>query len=139
MDWTKYFGDFDTPTLIAGLALFVSLFVMFITARQVSLLSRQLRLDSLIKISDANREIVSLGFEKPSLWKVLYDTNELHDPKSAEERKRYLQLWFNHIHVIWKSYHLDLLDRYEWEACRADIAGALKIRSLQTHWTEVRN
>src|SRR5580698_360527 len=116
MDWTHIFSYTDIPTLIAGLALAVSLFLLLITARQVSLLNRQLRLDSLIKISDANREIISLGFDRPALWKTLYDSTDIADQKSAEERKRYLQLWFNHMHVIWKAYDLKLLDKHEWRA-----------------------
>ena len=137
--WLNLISDSDISTVIAGLALTVSLFVMFLVARQVSLLNRQLRLDSLIKISEGNREIISIGFEKPELWKVLYDSSEIHDSKSAEERKRYLQLWFNHIHIIWKAHDLKLLDRHEWNACQADIADFLRIRSLRTHWSEVRN
>ena len=137
--WLDLFSDFDIPTVVASLALVVSLIVMFFTARQVSLLVRQLRLDSLIKISDANREIISLGFDKPELWKTLYDSTDIADAKSAEERKRYLQLWFNHMHVIWKARNLGLLDRHEWSACKADMSDFLQIRSLKTHWEEVRN
>ena len=138
-DWSQVFTEADIPTIIAALALAVSLIVMFFNARQLSLLMRQLRLDSLIKISDGNREIISLGFEKPELWKILYDSTEIPDAKNAEERKRYLQLWFNHMHVIWKAHELGLLDRHEWTACSIDIEDFLSIRSLRVHWQEVRS
>lgn len=137
-DWLNLLSD-NMPVVISGFALFVSLVGMFFVTRQVSLLNRQLRLDSSIKISDANREIVSLGFGKSELWKVLYDSTEIHDPKSAEERKRYLQLWFNHMHIIWKAHDLKLLDRHEWIACKADIIDFLRVKTLKTHWVEVRN
>ncbi len=137
-DFLDLFIGVNFSTYFAALALIVSLFLMFLTARQVSLLSRQLRLDSQIKISDANRQIISLGFDKPELWKIVDDSREILDAKKAEQRKRYLQLWFNHIQIVWKANDLGLFDQDEWRASRADIADFLTIRALRTHWSEVK-
>lgn len=137
MSISKFIFELDSASLIAGLAIVISLFVMFLNGRQVSLLNRQLQLDSLIKISDANREIISLGFEKPGLWSIIDDSAGILDSKGAEQRKKYLQLWFNQMHIIWKAWRLDLLDQDEWIACRADIVDSLQLRALRSHWSEV--
>ncbi len=137
-DMLTWLSTVNSSTMIAVLALVVSLIVMFFNSRQLSLLVRQLRLDSLIKISDCNRQLVSLGFAKPELWKALNESTDLLDGKTAEDRRRYLQLWFNHMHVIWKAHRLGLLDRDEWNACRVDLIDSLRIRYLRTHWSEVK-
>lgn len=126
----------DTATIIAILALLISVVVTLFTERQVSLLNRQLRLDSLIKISDSNREIISIGFERPELWKVFYDSSKNDNGHQTEEIKRYLQLWFNHMHIIWKAWSLGLLDKHEWAACRTDMLEFLAVDSLRQHWTD---
>ena len=66
-------------------------------------------------------------------------STEILSSNEAEERKRYFQLWLNHMQVMWKAFHLGLLDWREWKACREDIQDFLQLRPLQDHWNEVRN
>ncbi len=119
------------PLVISGIALFVSL-------SQMRLLRRQLHLDALIKIVDSNRQLLELGFEKPALWEFFVtDVARVTDKSAQEERRRYFQLWMNHIHLIWKAHKLGLYDRSEWRCTRADMLDFFKLDHFTRHWEEV--
>ncbi|HOW64847.1 MAG TPA: hypothetical protein P5186_18265 [Candidatus Paceibacterota bacterium] len=101
---------------------------------QVRLLRRQLKLDALIKIMDSNREIVAMGFEYPVLWSALDDETATVFAEEARARRRYLQLWINHVQVIWEAWRLGLVAGAEWEAYRSDITELLRVPALREHW-----
>ena len=60
--WLKEIGAADLASVFGLLAAIVGI---WLSLSQLVLLRRQLRLDSLIKIMDSNRELVSIGFEHP--------------------------------------------------------------------------
>lgn len=51
-------------------------------------------------------------------------------------RRRYFQLWMNHIQIMWSAWKLGLVSSREWEAYRRDIADFLQNTALQEHWAE---
>lgn len=117
--------------------LVVALGSILLTLLQVRLLRRQLKLDALIKIMDSNREIVSLGFEHPVLWSAVDENSATVLAGEAQIHRRYLQLWINHVQVVWEARRLGLVSRREWEAYRLDILELLRVQALREHWDKV--
>lgn len=56
----------------------------------------QRELDSLVRLYDSNRQLISLGFEHPELFAVMADDDTV-DPVL---RERFLQLWMNHLNLL---------------------------------------
>lgn len=100
---------------------------------QVRLFSRQLKLESLIRLKENNREILALGFDHPELFNVL-NGNEV-DP---EFEKRYLQLWLNQMDIVWHAQHTGLLFKQDAQALRKDTVDFFMLPSMQKHWILVR-
>jgi hypothetical protein len=124
----------------AGLLLVASVGIL-ITLTQLVLLRRQLKLDVLIKITDSNRAIVALGIDHPLVW----PTSEgspfagIHeaDCVAVELRRRYLQLWINHMQLMWGAWRLSVISREEWNAYRLDMADLLRLPASRDHWDRV--
>lgn len=93
----------------------------------------QRRIDANIRISDINRDLVSLGFNHPNLFAVLH--GEASDP--IVER-RYLQLWFNQFLLIYTYQARGLFRSEHRESLRRDIGDFLKLQNVQCHWREFR-
>jgi hypothetical protein len=137
----------DCVSLVAGLrglglaelanlaGLLVALAGIGFTAVQLVLLRRQLRLDALIQIMDSNREIVGLGIEHSAVWSAIDEPAA--SGVDARTRRHYLQLWVNHMLIMWMAWRLGLVSGVEWEAYGADMADFLRSPSLQAHWAAV--
>jgi hypothetical protein len=113
----------------AGL-LVVALVGICFTLTQLVLLRRQLKLDTLIKIIDSNRAIVSVGIEHPQIWPNIgaNEWDAVHG--QAEARRHYLQLWINHMQLMWGAWRQGVVSREEWNAYRADMADLLQLPAL---------
>lgn len=107
-----------------------------LTLLQLRLVRRQLALDALIRIMDSNRAIVALGFEHPDVWTSL-ESDSAIPAKEAQLRRRYLQLWTNHMQIIWGVWQLGLMSGREWEAYRRDMADFLRVPAWREHWKQV--
>jgi hypothetical protein len=113
--------------------LVIAVVSVLLTLVELCQIHRQLRLEALIRIMDANREIVALGFGHPALWQVM-DGQALEDTRM---QRRWLQLWMNHMQVLWTAWRQGLVARGEWEAYQADMAAFLQSRLLREHWATV--
>ena len=120
---------------VAGL--FVAVVGIGFTLGQLVLLRRQLKLDALIRIMDSNRAIVALGFEHPAVWEAVEGREEPCADPEVPVQRRYLQLWMNHMQVMWMAWRLGLVAEHEWAAYRLDMTDFLRAPSLQTHWAKV--
>ena len=130
-------GNFDFAQLAAVGGLFAALAGITLTLVQLHLFRRQLKLEALIQIMDSNREIVSLGFEHPDLWRALDCQDRAVLAEEATTQRRYLQLWTNHMQVMWAAWRLGLVSGSEWQAYRLDLAEGLKSPALRAHWESV--
>jgi hypothetical protein len=119
----------------AGLLLVASVGIV-ITITQLVLLRRQLKLDTLIKITDSNREIVAIGMSHPQLWPGIEGEDESCSGE-FEAQRRYLQLWINHMQLMWGAWRLGVISREEWNAYRLDMADLLHLPSSRDHWERV--
>ncbi len=116
-------------TIISYCALFIAFSSFSVAYVQMKLFNRQIRLDCLIRITAVNREILSLGFNDPELFRVLNG-----DRIDSEKEKRYLQLWLNQIENIWQAQQSQLFQRDHFRALRRDIADMFQLKSMQEHW-----
>jgi hypothetical protein len=115
----------------------VSLFAVGISFAGLMLVLVQLRrgtiqreAQSLVQILDINRQLMTLGFSHPDLFKVLDDKTGA-DPLREE---RYLQLWLNQMWLIhtflWRS-----ALKTEFKACLLrDFGYFAENRNFQRHW-----
>lgn len=110
---------------------------ILITLAQLVLLRRQLRLDTLIKIIDSNRAIVSVGIDHPDVWPTLEENRQDSLAARAEVRRHYLQLWINHMQLMWGAWRLGVVSREEWNVYRLDMADLLQLPSSREHWDRV--
>jgi hypothetical protein len=117
--------------------LLVALAGILLTLIQLLLLRRQLKLDALIKIMDSNREIVALGFEHPVVWSAVETGSGALLAEEALAQRHYLQLWMNHMQIIWAAWRLGLVSGREWEAYRQDMVEFFRVQSLREHWAKV--
>lgn len=115
--------------------LLVALAGLVITLIQLSWLRRQLQLDALLRIMDSNRALVALGFDHPQLWTLLEDAPAVGS--EVQVRRRYLQLWLNHMQILWTAWRLGVVSGLEWQAFERDMRDSLKTRCLQEHWKQV--
>ena len=130
-------GSFDFAQLATLGGLFAALAGITLTFVQLHLFRRQLKLEALIQIMDSNRAIVSLGFEHPELWRALDLQEGAILAGEAMAQRRYLQLWTNHMQVMWAAWRLGLVSGSEWQAYRLDMAEGLKSPALRAHWASV--
>jgi hypothetical protein len=130
-----WMGTAGLAELANGVGLFVALAGIALTLAQLRLFRRQLQLDALIKIMESNREIVALGFAHPLVWAALESGTVLAE--EARARRRYLQLWTNHMQIMWAAWQLGLVSGREWQAYRLDLGEFLRSPALQEHWAAV--
>jgi hypothetical protein len=105
---------------------------------QIRLLVRQIRLDALIRIADSSRRFAAIAIERPELWEAM----QIAEPRSGHEgfrRDRFIQLWLNHVVVVWKCWRSGMLDVDDWEACCRDIESILALPAVQEEWLRVRD
>lgn len=116
-------------TAMAGLAL---------NTFQIRLVVRQLRLDAIIRITDSSRCMAAVGIEHPDLWGAIQvsEPSSLHD---AFRRDRFIQLWLNHVLMVWKCWQHGMLEAGEWEACCRDIGSLAALPAVQEEWLRVRD
>lgn len=132
--WLKEIGAADLASVFG---LVVAIIGIWLTLVQLVLLRRQLRLDSLIKIMDSNRALVSIGFDHPVVWTAMDAAPSTMLAEEARAQARYVQLWLNHIHVIWGAWQARLVSRSEWEAYRLDMVDGFRLKALREHWKKL--
>jgi hypothetical protein len=120
-------------TLDQGIALsstIVSVFALLFLAVQVRDGTRQQRSDSLVKILDANRELISLGFSHPELFRVLAG-----DPKTDPVfSQRYMQLFLNQFSLVHTFLELSMLRGEMRDNLGRDIAEFMAIPAMRQQW-----
>ncbi len=96
--------------------------------------NRQRKLESEIRVYDVNRELLKLGFDRPELFEILEDAEEV-DP--VWER-RYLQLWLNQLTLIFamhkRGYFKDELE----SSLVRDNKDFMLLNNMRHHWQGYR-
>lgn len=123
-------GHFD---YFSATALIVSAISLSLVLVQLHDTIAQRKIDANIRISDINRELVTLGFSHPVLFDIL--RGETTDPVLE---RRYLQLWFNQFLLIYTYQARGLFGAEHRKSLGRDIRDFLKFQNVQRHWREFR-
>ena len=134
MEWLR---TVHLAPLVGGGGFCVALAGIGLTLSQLRLFRRQLKLDALIRIMESNRKIVTLGFEYPPVWSLIEGESATITAQEALTRRRYLQLWTNHMQIMWAARQLGLVSEGEWQAYRQDLGEFLRSPALREHWASV--
>lgn len=118
---------------ISATALVVSAISLSLVLVQLYDMITQRKIDASIRISDINRELVTLGFSHPVLFDVLRG-----EPTDPALERRYLQLWFNQFLLIYTYQARGLFRSEHRESLGRDIRDFLKFQNVQRHWREFR-
>ena len=117
------------------LAVIISCGGLFYVIQQVRLLKRQLQVDFKSRAAAVNRELLGLAFNNPELF-LLFEDKPL---QSKSKQRHYIQMWLNHISLMWDARQQKLLSDAEWYSDTKDIADFFSIEIVRTHWEEVKS
>ena len=104
---------------------------------QVRLLIRQLRLDAMLRVAESSRRFASVGIERPELWEAV-GSKELKSGSDLVLRCRFIQLWLNHVVIVWKCWRTGMMDSSDWETCCRDIESILSLPAVREEWFRVQ-
>ena len=121
--------DHMVPVFSALIAFLGLVFVAF----QMRDATKQRRVESVQRLIDANRELLSLGFSHPKLFEILNDTGNA-DPQWEQ---RYLQLWLNHLLMVHTMLNYRGFDADFREGLERDIADSFAQGNMRRHWSRV--
>lgn len=111
------------------IALISALFVFF----QLRVGKKQVSLEHFSKIIAVNRELLTLGFQDPELFRVI-DGKKIEDEVKL---RKYLQLWVNQTDLIFKAKKAKVLDKETIKALDSDVAELFALQEMRKHWNEV--
>ena len=120
--------------VLAAFSTLISFISILLVVLQLRGHLRQRRLESLIRIYDINRELLSLGFDHPELFEILSDVDRV-DP--VRER-RYLQLWLNQLALIFATHRHGLLDRELEASLSRELREFMSQQNMRMHWKSQR-
>jgi hypothetical protein len=107
---------------------------LLLVAIQMRGATRQREAESIVKLSDINRELLSLGFDHPALFKILEDAP---NADSITER-RYLQLWLNQLLVIHLYLKHSVVDNDLRQSLERSLADFMTLKNMRQHWQHDR-
>lgn len=126
-------AEFQIWTIIiaagtAGVILLSAGFVLW----QARLLRQQIRFQVLVEIKNINRELLMLGFDDPSLFRIISGK-----ARDSEKARRYLQLWINQVDLIYHAKRNGLLSKEFVQALEVDIRSFFATKGVEDFWGEV--
>jgi hypothetical protein len=107
---------------------------LLLVAVQMRGATRQREAESIVKLSDINRELLSLGFDHPALFKILEDTPDA-DPTTE---RRYLQLWLNQLLVVHLYLRHSVVDNDLRQSLERSLADFMTLKNMRQHWQHDR-
>jgi hypothetical protein len=128
----------DTIFTVAGLVLsFIGLRFVAIQIRganrQQEVANHERKIESQIRMHEINRELISMGFDKPELFEVLNDTGKV----DHEVERRYLQLWLNQLSMFYSLKTAGDMQKDFAESCDRDLRNMFKKANMRRHWKDV--
>ncbi len=108
----------------------VSFIGLLFVALQIRASTRQRESDSLVKITDINRELLSLGFSHPQLFTIM------EDGKTADPvwERRFLQLWLNQFSLVHSYLTQSVLRAELKENLERDLSDFMAMENMRRHW-----
>lgn len=119
---------------IGFLALIIATGSALFTYGQLRLVKSQLQIDSYSRIAVVTRDLIGLAFSHTELLDIFEDRHLTDKRKEI----RYLQLWINHIEVIWNIHKQGSLSGEHWQASVKDIEDFFSLSVVCEYWETVR-
>lgn len=113
-------------SLISAITAFAGLLAV---AYQIREGTRQRTSDSLVKILDNNRELITLGFSHPQLFEILAGDKNA-DPIWTQ---RYLQLWLNQFSLVFSFLERSILRGEATDNLERDLTEFMKMPKMRKH------
>ncbi len=115
--------------LISSSISFVGLMFVAVQLRDAN---RQRETESMVKLYDINRELLSLGFSHPQLLEVL------EDKKIADAllEKRYLQLWLNQLSLSHTFLQRSVFKIELQDELHRNLIDFIGMKNMQRHWQQ---
>jgi hypothetical protein len=123
MSLESYVGLFSAVISLAGLLL------VFWQLRQNA---KQRESESLVKLYDINRQLLTLGFSHRELFEVLED-KPIADVLA---QKRYLQLWLNQLSLSHSFLRRSVVQPELQDELHRNLVDFLGMKLMQKHWEE---
>ena len=137
VSWLSWTGSMTLSDGVALAGFLIALIGLGINAFQVRLLIRQLRLDAMLRVAESSRRFASVGIERPELWEAV-GSKELKSGSDLVLRCRFIQLWLNHVVIVWKCWRTGMMDSSDWETCCRDIESILSLPAVRVEWFRVQ-
>jgi hypothetical protein len=119
-----------TDQYIALFSATVSFIALIFVGVQIRAATRQRTSDSLVKILDTNRELITLGFSHPQLFEILTgDKNPNH-----VFTQRYLQLWLNQFSLVYFYLQNSVLQGEAKDNLERDLSEFMTMPNMRKHW-----
>jgi len=90
----------------------------------------QRELDSLMKVYDINRQLITLGFSHPELFDIMADK----DNADPVRERRYLQLWLNQFSLVFSYMNDSIFKRELKDSLTRDVSEFLTMENMRRHW-----
>lgn len=123
------------PIYISLLALVVAVLSAAFTFYQLRFFKSQVYLEANSRILENTKSLISMGFQDAELFNVFSGIPFANQ----EKQRRYLQLWVNHIFIVWTSATEGLLTDSCWQAYSRDNKEFFSLRSVREHWEMVKD
>ena len=120
----------DSNQLVAVFSASVSFIGLLLVLLQIRHGIRERSFESLYKVYDINRELLSLGFDHPELFRILADEKNV-DPTLE---RRYLQMWLNQLSLIHSFLKKDEFDPDFQESLEREISDFMTLQNMRRHW-----
>ena len=104
----------------------------FYVARQFRISQRQRESESLVKLYDINRELLSLAISHPVLLEILED----RECSNSLLKKRYLQMWLNQLSITFEFLQRTVIDSELKQSLLLNIEDFFSANNLREHWRE---
>ena len=92
--------------------------------------TKQRELDSLVRLYDINRQLITLGFSNRELFSILADA----DDADRTLERRYLQLWLNQFSLIYACMSYSVFQRELEDSLLRDVAEFMTMENMRRHW-----
>ena len=125
---TEEFMPFDhIVSLVSASMSFIGLIFVAVQLRSSN---RQRELESIVKLYDINRQLITLGFSHPALLEVLEDKEITHSLSA----KRYLQLWPNQLSLSHSFLKRSVAEPELQDELRRNLVDFMGMKNMQKHW-----
>jgi hypothetical protein len=120
--------------LATCLAVIVTFLGIFAALWQIRVLQKQLKFDALLRGYDFSRELHSLGFADPRIWKTFTCSPSSLSDEDSQIHRRTTQLFLNLMLLEWQAKSHGYYSKSVWQAKRKDMVSLVHKPGFSEFW-----